>query len=180
MMGSVEMGSGSGPGEQGFTLIEVMFAAVYLAVGLLAIAAMEDIALSRNVDAKRMSVATNLAAEMIERARFNAPANATLSGGNYPYNGIRACSDLAYCPGGETAGNTTANATANGDYDQWRARLKALDSSGALMLPTAVATVTSAAIGTSGLGQVLVTVQIQWSSGLRNPTTTLSTIVAPL
>lgn len=169
-------------GERGFTLIELMFASVYLAVGLLAIAAMEDIAISRSTDAKRLTVATNLAAEMLERVRFNSPANSTLFSGAYPYNGIRACSNLAVCSGGETPGNATAtaNLTANGDYDQWRARLKATDSSGALMLPNAVATVTSAATGTASLGQVLVTVQVQWSSGLRTPTITMNTIVAPL
>ena len=173
-----ERGPGVGRGEKGFTLIELMFASVYLSVGLLAIAAMEDIAIGRSVDAKRLTVAVNLAAEMLERVRFNAPANATLSGANYPYNGIQACSNLATCT--EAAGNTTANATANGDYDQWRARLKATDSSGQLMLPGAVATVTSAAAGTSALGQVLVTVQVSWTSGLRAPTITLRTVVAPL
>ena len=75
MMGSVEHANRSGPGEQGFTMIEVMFAAVYLAVGLLGIAAMQDIALSRNQDAKRITVATNLAVEMLERVRFNSPNN---------------------------------------------------------------------------------------------------------
>jgi type IV pilus assembly protein PilV len=58
-------------GENGFTLIEVMFAAVYLAVGLLAIASLVGTALSRDVDSRRMTIATNLAAEMIERIRFN-------------------------------------------------------------------------------------------------------------
>lgn len=180
MARSVEGGNGVGRGEKGFTLIELMFAVVYLAVGLLAIAAMEDIAIGRSVDAKRLTVAVNLATEMLERVRFNTPANSTLTGANYPYNGIQACSNLAACAGGETAGNTTANATANGDYDQWRARLKATDSSGQLMLPGAVATVTSAAIGTASLGQVLVTVSVSWTSGLRSPTITLNTIVAPL
>lgn len=180
MAQSVERGPGVGRGEKGFTLIELMFASVYLAVGLLAIAAMEDIAISRSTDAKRLTVATNLASEMLERVRFNSPANSTLSLGNYPYNGIQACSNLAACTGGEAAGNSTANTTANGDYDQWRARLKATDSSGQLMLPGAVATVSSAAIGTSSLGQVLVTVRVQWASGLRTPTITLRTVVAPL
>ena len=180
MARSGERGPGVGRGEQGFTLIELMFASVYLSVGLLAIAAMENIAISRSTDAKRLTVATNMATEMLERVRFNSPANSTLSGATYPYSGIQACSDLATCA--EAAGNSTANATANGDYDQWRARLKARDASGQLMLPGAVATVTSAAMpgGTASLGQVLVTVQVQWTSGLRTPTITLRTVVAPL
>ena len=78
--------------DEGFTLVEMMFASVYLAIGLLAVAAMVDTALSRNVDAKRLTVATNLATEMIERVRFNSPANATsIVGVGYPYDQIQAC-----------------------------------------------------------------------------------------
>ena len=170
-------------GEGGFTLIEVMFATVYLAVGLLGIAAMQDMALSRGVDAKRLSVATNAAAEMLERIRFNSPSNAMSGTSGYPYSGIRACSTPAnatYCPGGESAGNTTSNPTANGDYLQWQGRLRATDPNGALMLPDAYGTVTSATTGTSALQQVQVTVTLAWSSGLRRPTVSFSTIVAPL
>lgn len=166
---------GGRSGEQGFTLIEVMFATVYLAVGLLAIAAMQDLAHSSSSDAKRMSVATNMASEMLERIRYNSPANATVP---YPYNNIKACSSAATCA--DAPGSSTTNQMASGDYDQWRARLKATDGNGILLLPGATGTVTSTATGSAALGQVLVTVQIQYSSGLRNPTVTLSTIVAPL
>src|SRR5438132_13849675 len=61
--------------EAGFTLIEVLFAVVFLSIGLLGIAAMQDIALSRYVDGRRVTVATNLAAEMLEWIRYNAIAN---------------------------------------------------------------------------------------------------------
>lgn len=172
--------------ERGFTLIEVMFASVYLAVGLLAIVAMIDLALGRVTDARRLTVSTNLATEMIERIRFNAPANSKAISGTYPsrqflYSGIKACSSVAssYCSG-ESQGNTASNATANGDYNQWRARLKAADTSGSLLLPNAVATVTSADMGTQALGQVLVTVTVAWDSGIRRPTLSMSTVVAPL
>ena len=168
-------------GERGFTLIEVMFALVYLAVGLLAIAAMEDIALSRNVDARRMTIATNLAVEMLERIWFNAPANSTsLAGVGYPYHAIQACNYA--CTGGSTPGNATAvnNATANGDYNQWRANLSATDSSGQPMLPNAIGTVSSVATGPAALGQVLITVTVRWSSGIRTPVITMTTVVAPL
>lgn len=178
--------------EGGFTLIEVMFASVYLSVGLLAIAAMQDMALSRLTDSKRLSIATNAAAEMLERIRFNSPTNATLASGVYPYNGIRVCSFAATTAAntgasancgipGESAGNTGATTTtAYGDYDQWRARIKATDSSGAILLPDAVGTVTSTATGSSGLGQVQVTVTLSWTAGIRRPTITVSTFVAPL
>lgn len=179
--------------EEGFTLIEVMFAAVYLAVGLLAIAAMQDIAIGRATDAKRLTVATNVATEMIERVRYNSPANSTATLGQYPYNGITACSDLTACPGGETAGNSANNVTALSDYNDWRSRLKATDAAGLLMLPGAVGTVTSTMVdlvnnttgaagadGVADMGQVQVTVTVKWATGIRTPTITMSTIVAPL
>lgn len=174
---------GANQGEQGFTLIEVMFAAVYLAVGLLGIAAMQDTAIARNTDARRMNYATNLTAEMLERIRYNSPANTTpIVGGGFVYSGIRACSNLASCAGGETPGNATVlnNVTANGDYDQWRARLKATDASGSLLLPNAVGRVTSVAVGTPAMQQVQITVTIQYTSGIRTPTVTMNTFVAPL
>ena len=165
--------------EGGFTMIEVLFAAVYLAVGLLGIAAMQDIALSRNVDAKRISVGTNLAVEMLERVRYNSPNNSKqFTGVGYPYHNIKACNYA--CSGGSAAGNATADATALGDYNQWLARLSATDATGQKLLPSAMGTVTSTAFGTAPLGQVLVTVTVQWTSGLRTPTITMSTLVAPL
>src|SRR5256712_8951133 len=85
--------------DEGFTLIELMFASVYLAVGLLAIAAMVDMALSRNVDARRLTVATNLATEMIERILFNSPANATsIVAVGYPYDGTITCTSTSTPP----------------------------------------------------------------------------------
>lgn len=167
-------------GDKGFTLIEVMIALVYLAVGLLAIAAMQDIALSRNVDAKRLTIATNLTTEMIERIRFNSPNNATsFAGVGYPYHNIQACNYA--CSGGSTPGNATADATANGDYNQWLGRLAATDSAGQPLLPNAMGTVTSTAVATpSVLQQVQITVTIRWSSGIRTPTLNMTTLVAPL
>ena len=166
--------------DEGFTLIELMFASVYLAVGLLAIAAMVDMALSRNVDARRLTVATNLATEMIERIRFNAPANATsIVGVGYPYHNIQVCNYA--CTGGSAPGNSTANVTANGDYNQWLGHLSATDSSGQLMLPNAIGTITSTAVANPAtLQQVQITVTIQWTTGIRNPTLNLTTLVAPL
>jgi type IV pilus assembly protein PilV len=168
-------------GGHGFTLIEVMFALVYLAFGLLTIAAMEDIALSRNVDARRLTIGTNLAVEMLERIRFNEPANSTsIVGVGYPYHDIQACNYA--CTGGSTPGNASAvnNATANGDYNQWLAHLSATDSSGRPLLPSAIGTVSSVAIGPATLGQVLITVTVQWSTGIRRPTITMTTVVAPI
>ena len=177
-------------GEGGFTLIEVMFAVIYLAVGLLGVAAMQDIAISRNVDARRLTVATNLVTEMLERIRFNSPASATPivppPGGGvrpYPYNGNINCDHktcvLTNLPGG-------ANATALGDFSQWRARLTATDSAGAPLLPNVVGTLSSVEVGwptpvSIALGQVQVAITVQWASAkdIFAHSITMTTIVAP-
>jgi type IV pilus modification protein PilV len=186
----------------GFTLIEVMFAVVFLSIGLLGIAAMQDIALSRNIDGRRLTVATNLAAEMLERIRYNAVGNSKmLPGGTYLYHNIIACTagSCAFslvnpCPTtftnctGPYAGNTTSplaagGATAIGDNLQWQNSLAARDSSGRLLLPNAIGTVQAVALGGTGptsLEQVQITVQVQWASGIRTPTVTMSSVVAPL
>jgi len=171
--------------EGGFTLLELLIAVAYLALGLVAIAGMVDMAIQRVTDAKRLSVATNLATEMAERIRFNTPANSTPLSGAYPnrkylYSGIVVCSQptSSSCPG-EAAGNTATNGTANGDYQQWSARLKATDSAGVPMLPNGVATVTSSDVPSSPLVQVLVQISIQYTTGIRTPTITLNTVVGP-
>src|SRR5205823_2922913 len=110
--------------EAGFTLIEVMFAMVFLSIGLLGIAAMQDIAISRNVDGRRLTVATNLASEMLERIRYNAAGNSYRNLGKYLYNGVIACTGPT-CTGPNTPspGNASAlvpgGVTALGDYNQW-------------------------------------------------------------
>lgn len=196
-------------GTAGFTLIEVLFSVVFLAAGLLGIAALEDIALARNVDARRITAATNVATEMLERIRFNSPLNSTAfvtapippvpalpTGGGYLYHGIVACASpvlgvpsnpLAACaaPGftanaGNTAASAPTNTAASGDYTQWAGRLAQVDSNGVPLLPNAVGTVVSAPVGPVSLGQVQVTVTVQWTAGIRTPTVAMSTIVAPL
>ena len=167
----------AGRGERGFSLIEVLIANVILAVGLLAIAAMQDLALSKNVDAKRMGLSTSLATEIIERIRFNSPVNSTAVGGVYPYNFTITCTTTA-CTGSQPP---PTGATTLSDYTQWMNRLGATDSSGKLPLPSARAEVKSEAItNPSALGQVLVTVTVSWNTGARQPTVTMNTIVAPL
>ena len=197
--------------EAGFTLIEVMFAVVFLSIGLLGIAAMQDIAISRNVDGRRLTVATNLAAEMLERIRYNAIGNSKqLPGATYLYHNIIACTPASFTPPaatcpftvvnpcpplfinctGPTPGNTTSiapgAATALGDYNQWNAALAAVDSNGVRLLPGSIGTVQAVpvdflnSVGPTSLEQVRVTVQVQWASGIRTPTITMSSVVAPL
>ena len=197
--------------EAGFTLIEVLFAVVFLSIGLLGIAAMQDIALSRNVDGRRLTVATNLAGEMLERVRYNAAGNSYRLLGNYLYHNVIACTPATFTPPaatcpiplvsgcptsfngnctGPTAGNASAlvpgGATALGDYNQWQAALAAIDSNGVRLLPGAIGTVSVTAvnganpIGPTSLEQVLTTVTVGWVAGLRTPTVTMSSVMAPL
>ncbi|MDQ6734185.1 MAG: type IV pilus modification protein PilV, partial [Nitrospirota bacterium] len=95
-------------GEHGFTLLEGMMAAVVLAIGLLALAGMQGISLGRNVDANELTVASNLAADMVERIQFNR-RNAII------YNNINT-SNVSTQP-------AASNIMANGDYAQWQNRL---------------------------------------------------------
>lgn len=110
--------------QHGFTMIEVMIALVILAVGLLGVAAMQGIAVSRNVDAKQLSTVTNLADEMLERIRFNA-ANLT------QYNGVQTCptwtSDTVCSTAAPNYGltNPPIAEPALGDVRQWKNRLEA-------------------------------------------------------
>ncbi|MGB4067630.1 MAG: prepilin-type N-terminal cleavage/methylation domain-containing protein [Nitrospira sp.] len=57
--------------ESGFTLLEGMIATVILSVGVIAMGAMQGIAITRNVDSTELTLATNMASEMLERIQFN-------------------------------------------------------------------------------------------------------------
>ena len=180
--------------QDAFTLIEVLIALVYMTIGLLGIVAMEDVALSRNVDARRLTIATNLATEMIERIRMNSPANIgqlltpPIPGSPYLYHGIVACAAVVApnCAagvtqnGGNTVGAPPPNAPAWGDYLQWTNHFAVTDGNGLTLLPNGVGRVTSTLVGAPVLGQVQIDVTVQWNTGFRTPAITLSTIVAPL
>lgn len=155
----------SGADQKGFTLIESMIAMVVLAVGLLAIAAMQDMALGRNVDANEISLVTNLASDMLDRIRFN-KTNVTA------YNGIDT-QNPATIP-------LATQVMANGDYTQWSARLAAS------RLTSVRGLVSVAAVGPTTLSQNQVTIQVTWYGGSRTGTgmgrtrsVILSTVVAP-
>ena len=57
--------------ESGFTLLEGMIATVILSVGVIAMGAMQGIAITRNVDSTELTLATNMASEMLERIQYN-------------------------------------------------------------------------------------------------------------
>lgn len=144
--------------QAGFTMIEAMLALTVLSVGLLATAAMQDIALSRNVDSHQLSLVTNLAAEMVERIRYN---NKNVAA----YNGIDTQTASTKPP--------TSQPQARGDYDQWQTRLAGVG----LTSPRGRVTVT--AIGPTNLTQSQVVVQVTWSGTVLSHSLSLSTIIAP-
>lgn len=144
--------------QGGFTLIEGMIALTVLCVGLLAVTGMQGIALSRNVDANQLSQMTNLAAEMVERIRYNRVNAAS-------YHGIDTTNTATRPP--------TSQPQARGDYDQWSARL------GQSNLPSVRGQVTVMALAPAALSQNQVTVRVNWIGGLLNRAVVMSTIVVP-
>jgi type IV pilus assembly protein PilV len=158
--------SHNGPscGEAGFTLLESMMAAIVLGIGLVALAGMQGIALSRNVDANELTLASNLAADMVERIQYNR-RNAIV------YTNIDTL---------VTSTQPTTNTMASGDYTQWKARLE----SARLGAVRGRVTVNDIVMNPS-LKQSAVTVQVQWTGNTgsaataRTRTVTLNAVVAP-
>ena len=138
------------PGDQrGFTLLEAVTAMLILAIGLLGLAAMQTIAMTRNVDAAELGRATNLAAGMLERIHYNRQ-NVT------DYNG--ALGTGINTSNGATVPPTT-QPTARGDYLQWQANL-ALSGLGS---PVGTVVVTNP-FGPAALGQSQVVVTLSWTT----------------
>ena len=136
--------------ESGFTLIEGMIAGAILSIGVLALAGMQGIALTHNVDSTELTRATNLAAEMIERIQYNRK--------NIGQYGIDT-SNATPCPQ-----NAGTQAMAKGDCDQWVALLSNPQVSG-LVNVRGVVTVPVVPVGTLAtlLNQYPVTVTVSWT-----------------
>lgn len=151
-------------GQAGFSLIEVMIAMVILMVGLMGLAAMQDIALSGNMDANEVTRVTALATDLMDRISYN-KKNVTA------YNGI---DTTAATP---CTQNAATQAQARGDCLQWDFRV---DNS---LLRNARGTATVAGTGptlpNSALTmQNVVAITITWTGAKRNKTVTMSAIVA--
>lgn len=139
-------------GERGFTLIEVMLSSAVLAVGLLGLAATTTLSFTRNSDGSEVTIATNLATEIIERMQFN---RRNLVAG---YDGINLTSNApALC-----TQNAAAQPVARGDCLQWQARLFA---SGLLGVQAQVAVT---AVGPVNLHQNNINVTVTWVGASRN------------
>ena len=138
--------------EQGFTLIEVMMSSAILAVGLLGLAAMTTLSFTRNSDGSEVTVATNLATELVERMQFN---RRNLVAG---YNGMNLnTANPALC-----VQPALTQPVARGDCLQWQARLFA---SGLVGVNANVAV---ALVGPVLLNQNAITVNVLWTGSSRN------------
>ena len=144
--------------QGGVSLLEAMIPLMLPTIGLLGLAAMQDIALTRNVNANDLSLATNLSSDMLERIRYN-EQNVTA------YNGIDTQVDSTKPP--------TTQAMARGDYTQWSARL------GNTGLSDVQGLVTVAAQGPTQLNQQLVTVRVNWAGRIVTHSVVLSTTIVP-
>ncbi|MFZ3014753.1 MAG: prepilin-type N-terminal cleavage/methylation domain-containing protein [Nitrospira sp.] len=159
--------------ESGFTLLEGMIATVILSVGVIAMGAMQGIAITRNVDSTELTLATNMASEMLERIQYNR-RNVTA------YAGIDT-NNPCVLPAIQTM--------AQGDCVQWQAMMTNQGASGisqASMLTGVRGVVTVTPVVTNPpLNQSRVNVVITWTG--RNMGTTaaaprrvmLDTTIAP-
>lgn len=137
--------------KSGFTLLEVLISIVILSIGLLTMANMQTTAMTGNTSARDMTIAVQLAEEMVDRIRVNA--------GDTPgiYNGI------------DTSGACGGADPALGDCTQWQARLAA---SGLSNATGTVNIVTNNPINKA----TTITVQVTWGTVL-NRTVTFTSIM---
>lgn len=150
--------------QNGFSLVEALVAAAVLAIGLLAMAAMPETAIEGTAFAGRMSAATNLAEEMMERIRLK------VSG--VKNNNL----DIDHYNNMNTIDPSTRPAAfhARGDYDQWKARIESPD----LRLPAGIGTVTVQIwppLGTMIRKQVQV--EVSWQGRMSRKGVTLQTLI---
>jgi type IV pilus assembly protein PilV len=167
------------PGDdKGFTLVEVLVSAAILGVGVMGMAAMQGMSLSKNVDANDLSVVTNVAADMMERIQNNrryawAYNNLDTTGaGNCLAGGLPAPPPLGIPP----ITKPQVTQTVQGDCIQWRARI--LGSN----LVNGVGLVTATPVAPVGSGAMQVIVRLNWNDrgpGQRARTVAFQTLVVP-
>lgn len=161
----------SAPQQGGFTLIEGMIAAAVLAVGLLGLAGMQGLSLGRNMDANELGRVTNIAADMMERIKFNR-RNALA------YN---AMSTIAGC-----GGVPVAQVMARGDCTQWQTLVNTSGLSNPQGQVQVLRLDADPAVNPVTLNQFSVQVQITWTGsnqvqtgGPKSKTVAFSTVLAP-
>ncbi len=158
--------------EGGFTLIEGLLASAILGTSLLGIAAVQGMALSQNVDSNELTLANNLAADIIERVQFNRRNVRT-------YSNLNVTPTVNNCPAQTNVPQPNNTMTTRGDCLQWQALLTASLLTGV----TGAVTLNPVppAVDPNGLNQTTVTVRITWTSRRLGALNTLSvmTVVAP-
>jgi type IV pilus assembly protein PilV len=155
--------------EQVFSLLEGMLAAVLLGTGLLAMSAMQGIAIVKNVDSNELTRITTLASDMMERIQFNR-RNAI------SYNGINT-SSATNC----NTISATTQPQARGDCLLWDSLVDATQ------FQNVMGTVTvSDIIQPTALAQRNVAVTISWVGSLKSDSSvkrqrilTINRVVAP-
>lgn len=156
-------------GQAGFTLIEGMIAAVILTVGLLALAGMQGVALSKNVDANELAQVTTLNAALMERIKFN-------RGRALAYHNIDTGNAATQPPSTEPM--------ARGDYAQWQTLLTNSRMASARGLVSVTRLDPNPTLNPTTLNQFLVTVRINWTATgtggvARNRTVMFASVLAP-
>ncbi len=138
--------------KRGFTLIEVLVAVAIVSIGLMAVAGMQTTAITGNSSSRDVSMATQLAEEMVDRVRIN--------GGTTPedYNGI------------DTSGVCGGADPVLGDCVQWQARL----AGSGLTSVTGTVTVTA---DTPITNAATVVVNVTWSGRSVSFTTIVETLL---
>jgi type IV pilus assembly protein PilV len=168
--------------EKGFTLMEGLVSTTVLSIGVLGMAAMQGLSFTKNVDARDLSIVTNIASDMMERIQNSrriawAYNNLqTVGPGNCLAAGIPAPPPAAPFP--STLLSVPATRKVQGDCVQWRALMLAsnlLNVQGAVQVaPVVPISANSAAVS--------VTVRIQWNEraqGQRLRTVAFQTQIVP-
>jgi type IV pilus assembly protein PilV len=158
--------------ENGFTLIEGLVAAAILGIGLLGLAGMQGISLNRNLDANESGRVTNIAADMVERIKFNR-VNAL------SYNNLNTGAGCGAIP--------VAQVMARGDCTQWQTLVNNSGLNSAQGLVQVVRLDADPTLNPITLNQFQVIVQVNWmgsmkgegSTALRAKQAVFATVLAP-
>lgn len=168
--------------EKGFTLMEVLVSATVLSIGVLGMAAMQGVSFTKNVDANELSMATNIASDMMERIQNSrrlawAYNNLqTVGPGNCLAGGIPAPPPPVPFP--SSILSTAATRKVQGDCVQWRTLVLASN----LLNVQGNVQVTPVLPISSESAAVNVIVRIQWNEraqGQRLRTVAFQTQIVP-
>jgi type IV pilus assembly protein PilV len=145
--------------DHGFTMMEALVSSAVLAVGVLGMAAMQGIALNKNVDANDLSVVTNIAADMMERIQNN--RNFAWAYDNLQTMGVGNCAALPPVPPPGVTKTTSPPIIQliQGDCTQWRTLVLASN----LTNVQGTVTVTNAAPANTQLTARNVVVRLTWN-----------------